>query len=105
MRLEAIGRPFRYTWPGGSVYLEPGNPIELDDARAQRLLAKAPGKVRVLPPSIRAGNRIEWQRAGQIQHAVVDFLHIDPDGATWAFVTIGESWAAVNCKFAKGVAQ
>jgi hypothetical protein len=100
MRVEAVGTSFRYTWPGGSVLLEPGKPIELDDARAKRLLDKAPGKVKVITPTIQPGDRIEWQRADcSIQKGVVDLMHVDADGHIWAFVNIGASWAVVNTKF------
>jgi hypothetical protein len=27
---------------------------------------------------------------------VVDFLHTDPDGISWAFVSLPSSWVAVN---------
>ena len=53
-------------------------------------------------PTIEAGSRITWTRAdGTIQQGVVDFLHLDPHGQQWAFVSLGETWAAVNCKFVK----
>jgi hypothetical protein len=102
MRLEAL-TPFTYRWPGGEVHLEPGTPIDLPDERAQRLLNKAPEKVRVCPPTLHPGDRIEWQRAGTAQQGLVDFLHCDADGTRWAFCTVpGGSWTAVNMKFAKG---
>lgn len=50
MTIECIGEAFTYRWPAGEIRLEPGKPIELPDERAQRLLAKVPGKVRVVPP-------------------------------------------------------
>ena len=54
-------------------------------------------------PGIQPGDRISWQRAdGTTQTGVVDDLHLDVDGSTWAFVTIGESWAAVNMKIVTG---
>ena len=49
-------------------------------------------------PPIQAGAQIQWHRAGQVQQGLVDFIHIDDIGTRWAFVTIGESWAAVNMK-------
>jgi len=104
MRVEAIGAPIRYTWPGGSVLLEPGSPIELDDARAQRLMAKVPGRVRVVSSTIQIGTAINWTRGdGSMQIGTVEFLHHDAVGNDWAFVTIEESWVAVNLKFARGV--
>jgi hypothetical protein len=99
MRLEAVVS-FTYRWPGGEVHLDPGTPIELPDERAQRLLNKAPGKVRVCPPTIQPGARITWQRADlSIQYGVVDFLHPDGDGTVWAFCTRPDGgWTAVNTK-------
>ncbi len=49
MLLEAVEKPIIYRWPQGEVRLEPGKPVELPDDRAQRLLEKAPGKVRAVP--------------------------------------------------------
>lgn len=102
MRLEAIGESFTYRWPGGEVRFEPGIPIDLPDERAQRLLNKAGDKVRVIPSTIQPGSTITWQRADDLtmQTGVVDWLHTDDRGLRWAFVTIGDSWAAVNLKFA-----
>ena len=55
------------------------------------------------PHTIQPGSSITWQRADRtIQHGVVDFLHVDMDGTTWAFVTLPDGiWAAVNLKFAR----
>lgn len=107
MLIEAIGVPFVCRWPGGECHIVPGQPVELPDDRAQRLMAKAPGRVRAvraLTPTIHAiqpGDQISWMQVGQRQIGVVDFLHRDPDGQDWAFVTIGGSWAAVNLPYAR----
>lgn len=99
MTVECIGAPFTYRWPGGEVHLAPGKPIDLPDARAKRLLDKAGDKVRAITPVIHSGDLIEWQRAGTVQRGFVDFLHDDPDGTTWAFVTLADrSWSAVNLR-------
>jgi hypothetical protein len=103
MRLEAIGTPFTYRWPGGEVHFEPGKPVDLPEARALRLLDKAAGRVRVIVSTIQAGDRIEWKRADSAQDGVVDTIYTDDTGTRWAFVTLGESWAVINLKFAKGV--
>lgn len=51
--------------------------------------------------AIQAGSFITWTGGdGSIQTGLVDYLHVDADGATWAFVTIEESWSAVNLKYA-----
>lgn len=106
MTIECIGEAFTYRWPGGEIRLEPGKPVALAFDRAKRLLAKAPGKVRVVAQPIGPGDRIRWTRGdGTEHHARVDFLHSDPDGTVWAFVTVGEGWAAVNLKFAAKVIE
>ena len=58
--------------------------------------------VRVVVPTIQQGDSIQWQRVGILQHGTVDFIHVDPDGGTWAFVTLGGTWAVLNLKFVKG---
>ena len=100
MTIECIGSSFVYTWPGGEVRLEPGKPVDLPDERAKRLLAKAPGRVRVVHRLIKPGDVIRWTRGdGSEHHGRVDSLHHDSDGTVWVFVTIGDGWAAVNLKF------
>lgn len=101
MIVECVGDAFTYRWPGGEIRLEPGKPVELPDERAKRLLAKAPGKVRVFLGHIQPGNRITWTRGdGTTLSGLVDDIHVDESGTRWAFVTIGEGWSAVNTKFA-----
>lgn len=52
------------------------------------------------------GGKITWQRAdGTVQIGVVNAVHVDDAGARWVFVTIGESWAAVNLKFVTPVEE
>jgi len=60
MLIEAIKRPITYRWPGREIYLIPGTPVDLPDERAQRLLVKAQGKVRVVVS--RRANRVakDW---------------------------------------------
>ena len=103
MRLEAL-TPFTYRWPGGEVHLEPGTPIDLPDERAQRLLNKAPGKVRICSLTIQPGDRITWGVEGTCRGpATVAFLHTESDGTGWAFVTLPDGrWTAVNMKFVRG---
>lgn len=52
--------------------------------------------------TIQPGDRIEWRRAGTVQHGLVDFLHEDADGTMWVFCAQGATWAAVNMKFVTG---
>lgn len=103
MMIECIGEAFVYRWPEGEIHLEPGQPVELPDERAQRLLLKAPGRVRVIP---RPGDRIMWTRGdGSTPHGVIDFVHRTEDGAIWGFVSFEKNtWAAINLKFARVVA-
>lgn len=71
MKLEAIGKPFIYRWPGGEVRLEPGKPIDLPADRAAKLLARASGRVRqvesegavVIEPAAPNARPVFWQRA------------------------------------------
>lgn len=104
MLIEAIGNPLTYKWPGGEVHLEPGRPINLPDDRAQRLLSKAPGKVRMVTPTVQAGSFVTWQRGdGSIQTGFVDGLHADDMAVRWVFVSLLDgTWAVVNLKFLKG---
>jgi len=74
--------------------------VDFPEAEALKLLDKAGDKVRAITPVIRSGDLIEWQREGSLQHGTVDFVHVDADGLAWAFVTIGQSWTAINLKFA-----
>ena len=63
MKLEAVGRPFTYRWPGGEIRLETGRPVELPPDRAAKLLARAAGRVRPV----------------QDEHAVIEPAHpIEP---------------------------
>ena len=51
MLIEAIGKPIRYKWPGGEIRLVPGQPVNLPEDRARKILAKAPGRVRSINPA------------------------------------------------------
>lgn len=49
--------------------------------------------------TVRPGALVSWVRAdGTRQMGFVDVLHVDPDGQEWAFVSYGETWAAVNVR-------
>jgi hypothetical protein len=105
MLIEATQQPIRYRLQSGvEVLLRPGVPTELTDEAGRQLVKKAGSKVRVVTPAIHPGDEIIWRRAdGTTQIGLVDFIHVDAEGHTWAFVTIGETWAIVNLKFAKVV--
>lgn len=100
MKVEAIGEPFVYRWPGGEVRLEPGKPVELTSERAEKLLARAYGRVRaveaaetvVIEPAANNARQVFWEQAdGRILGpAVPEFLAKVGDGprATfWIVVT------------------
>ncbi len=55
MLIEASA-PLKLKLPTEDVHLQPGVPVALPDSYAQRLLAKVPGKIRVLHP----GDRLCW---------------------------------------------
>lgn len=100
MLIEAIGKPLTCRWPGGEVHLEPGKPVDMPDARAQRLLEKAPGKVRMVTAPIATGSFVTWTRGdGTKPEGFVDTIHTDDTGSRWAFVALPcVTWAAVNMK-------
>lgn len=101
MLIEAVDKPVCYRWPDGEVQLVAGHPVDLPEARALRLLQRAPGKVRLVStkPSlaVRPGDRITWQGADRTDRSgVVDCLHPDADGTLWAFCATPDGWCAVN---------
>lgn len=65
MRLEAIGKPFTYQWPGGRIRFEPGRVIDVPEDRAVRIIAKVPGRVRPVEDEpialpLKPGDWVEW---------------------------------------------
>ncbi len=50
-RLEAVGAPVVFRGQWGEVRLVPGQPVDLPDDRAARLLGKAPGRVQAVEPA------------------------------------------------------
>lgn len=60
MLIEAIGKPLTYRWPGGEVYLEPGEPIDLPDDRGATATQQSAGE----GPCVPARN-IPW-RSGRL---------------------------------------
>ncbi|NOS82770.1 MAG: hypothetical protein HOP32_14430 [Nitrospira sp.] len=111
MKVECIGKGFVYTWPGGQITLEPGKPIELSDERAQRLLQKAHGRVRVVedaqePITIEPGHPharpvyfVRQSVGAIVGPATVDFVAQVGEGPTaqyWLCVTHEGNWAFVH---------
>ncbi len=64
MFVEAIDHPIRYHLADGrEVRLVPGQPVDLPDIQASKLLAKAQGRVKLAPtglPRFQPGTWIEW---------------------------------------------
>lgn len=61
MLIEATKHPIRYTMRNGQeVRLVPGSPMEIPEAQARVLLAKAPDRVRLVPCPLTIGQTIEW---------------------------------------------
>jgi hypothetical protein len=48
-----------------------------------------------------AGSQITWDGRHGPNTGIIDTIHTDDTGASWGFVTLGQSWAVVNLKFAK----
>ncbi|MEO7863738.1 MAG: hypothetical protein ABIU05_25560 [Nitrospirales bacterium] len=91
-------KPLLVKLPSGNIRMQPGHPVAFSTEDGEKLLARVPGKVRVI---CQAGSSITWLSATGPQVGVVDFVHTDNTGTVWAFVTMAdESWAAVNMKFA-----
>lgn len=47
MRLEGVGKPIIYQWPGGRIRFAPGHAVDVEDSRAIWILLKLPGRVRL----------------------------------------------------------
>ena len=76
-----------------------GQRMSLTPEQARRVIERVGSKVRVVE-HLQMGDLITWKRAGVKRIGQVDFLHVDADGTVWAFVAEGQSWCAVNVKFA-----
>ena len=65
----------------------------LDKIRGLEPGERVPSKA----PAIQPGYLVTWCRGdGSKQEGFVDFLHFDPEGKEWAFVSYGQTWAAVD---------
>jgi hypothetical protein len=90
MLIEATKHPIRYTMRNGQeVRLVPGSPMEIPEAQARVLLAKAPDRVRLVPCPLTIGQTIEWCSPlfGNLRGAV---LLIEGDSILVDHPTIGE---------------
>lgn len=99
MKLEAIGKPFTYQWPGGQIRFEPGRVIDVPEDRAVRIMAKVPGRVRPVEPvkpsttppddgfpflSLRPGDHVEWMSPA-LPRQQAEVLAVYDDGTFEAF--------------------
>jgi hypothetical protein len=105
MLVKAVERPITFKMKDGRILsLRPGVPVALPDSAAWQLLKKAAGKVRAVAPSpsVRIGDRIEWEGSNlRTRSGVVDLIHTGDDGIVWAFCTFPSGgWAAVNTNLA-----
>ena len=89
MLIEAL-KPLTVKLPAGDLQLKPGCPVNLAEDRALKLLAKVPGKVRMIQPhalAFQLGDLIRWQGMdGKVRGpAVVEHVTLC-DWRLWAFV-------------------
>ncbi len=89
MLIEAL-KPLTVKLPARDLQLKPGCPVNLTEDWALKLLAKAPGKVRMVEPhalAFQPGDLIHWQAMDGKTYgpAVVEHVTVC-DGRTWAFV-------------------
>ena len=107
MLIEAL-QPLLVHLPDCDLQLEPGQPVDILDDHAVRLLAKVPDKVRRVEQIVPlvCNQPICWKSAdGSARCGVVDFWHVEPDGTQWVFVTMPDGrWAAVNLRYIKEMA-
>lgn len=110
MRLEAVGQPIRYRWPGGEIVLIPGQPVEVEPDRARRILAKLGDRVRavetlkpkdpiIIEPANPQGRPVYWERgSGEIVGpATVTYLAQVGTGAKAHFWVIVEYAGQMIC--------
>ena len=103
MLIGAIKHPIRYTMRNGQeVRLVPGAPVEIPEAQAKVLLAKAPDRVRLVPCPLAIGQTIEWCSPlfGCLQGTL---LLIEGDNLLVDHATIGQpAWICRTWLLAKG---
>jgi hypothetical protein len=106
MLLEATGGPLSYRWPGGEILFEPGNPVEIPNERAQRVLEKAGKRLRVVlsrQPDVVlcVGNKVTWRSplfghlSGEILELLDDKEIVVFHPLTATLCKIPRSWALV----------
>jgi hypothetical protein len=86
MVIEVL-RPLRVHLRDRTVDLQPGQPTELNDEEAVRLLAKKPDAVRLV---LRHGNWVEWLSPA-LPRQRGEVLAVHPDGTFTVFHSLSES--------------
>ena len=98
MLIEAIGRPLTYRWPEGEVRLVPGQPLDLPETRAKRLLEKAAGRVRMVPgqTTLIVGSMVTWDSPlfGLLSGPVLEVLD--------SGITVQHPLTEIPCTIPKG---
>jgi hypothetical protein len=103
MWIEAM-KPLCVQFKSGDVHLRPGLPVEFDEVEGQRLLARAPGKVKVVTgttaPLFAAGSPVLVGSGIPWCALVAWTLPQSPGGTTqagwWYCVEAGARWALVH---------
>ena len=88
MLIEAVDFPIRYQWPGGEIRLLPGKPVQVDEERGKKVLAKCGPKVRAVQP-FDVGDCLSYQVAQDPQQGPFRVAEVAPDlshGQWWALV-------------------
>lgn len=73
------------------------------------LVLRAPELLKTMPTArgteaLQGGDCISWTRNdGTAQTGFIDYLHCDAAADSWAFVSLGADWAAVNVRVAVNV--
>ena len=97
MWLEAITEPVVYRWPGGQIRLEPGKLVILPQERAQRLLKKACGRVRIVHNGLlRSATTVYWERADGTIAGPAAVLEVGTE-AFWICLRYNEEVIWVHC--------
>ena len=64
-------KPLKVKWPTGEIHLAPGVPVEFPLEQAQKLLAKAGGKVRIVHPD-RPDWLTAWRDLAALTYGITD---------------------------------
>ena len=96
MLIEVLA-PLTIRLPEGNVRLQPGQPVELLDQHARRLMEKAPGKVRQVGMTARAkslqGQVVQWD--SPLFGLLSGFVHDDHGDRVTVFHPLTEQLATI----------